>query len=95
MDDSARLLELELGLPEGPVPWWEVQAEAPDDERPWPEPGWPEGVYGARSLRLLIVRVQAGSGSGAVARVEELVPEAGRWSWTVRPVSAEELLTGG
>jgi hypothetical protein len=34
MDDSARLLELELGLPEGPVPWWEVRGEAPDDGRP-------------------------------------------------------------
>jgi hypothetical protein len=87
-------IELELGLPDGPPPWWEVRAEFPDGDAPWPPPSWPRDVLAVQSARLAVVRVQAVSGSAALARVEGLFPLEARCRWMVRMVTAGDVLTG-
>lgn len=87
-------MELELGLPEGPVPWWEVRAEFPDGDVPWPPPSWPADVVAVHCARLTVVRVPAVCGSAALARVEGLFPVAARCQWSVRMVAAGDVLTG-
>ena len=82
---------LDLGLPEGPVPWWEVRAEFPDGDAPWPPPSYPQGVEAVHCARLTVVRLQAGSASGALARVEEILGAAGG-RWTVSPLRPVDVI---
>jgi hypothetical protein len=87
------MIPLDLGLPEGADPWWEIRAEFPDGAGPWPPP-WPADVLAVHSARLAVVRLRAAAGSAALARVEGLLPQACRYAWTVRRVGAEDILTG-
>jgi hypothetical protein len=87
-------LTLELGLPDGPVPWWEIRTEFEDGDAPWPPPAWPADVLAVQSARMTIVRVPAACGSAALARVEGLFPLSLRCQWTVRMLTAGDVLTG-
>lgn len=82
---------LELGLPEGPVPWWEVRVEYPDGDAPWPPAGYPPDMMAAHTPKLTIVRLQAGRGSAALAKVEDWLGVTGG-TWTVSLVTPGDVL---
>lgn len=90
--DVAERQELDLGLPEG-VRWWEVRAEYPDGDAPWPPPCYPPGVEAIHSARVTVVRLRAPRGSVALAWVEDVLGVADG-QWAVRPVTAAETITG-
>lgn len=75
------------------MPWWEV--EAADGEVLEPPARYPADVevVAFHAAKVTILRLQAGSRAGAVARVEEMLGTSGG-KWTVRPVPAGELIMG-
>jgi hypothetical protein len=86
-------IELDLASPESPAQWWQVRGTFEDGDVPWPEHGYPRDVMVAHRARLVVLRLRARSGSGALARVEAMIGTA-RGRWEVGQVGPDELLAG-
>lgn len=95
--ERVKVAELALGLPEGPLPWWEVSASFEDGKSPDPPELYPAGVRAAvHTATVLTLRLQAGSRAGALERAEELLGASAGMAgtWTVRALTAAEVLEG-